>query len=85
MGSREGRGTGKNNEGNHYFTSALWAPCTFRVVREFPDLAQFTISRRTPSILSERTDALSCPALDPCTQYKSFRHWTLCFYFLNDS
>ena len=32
MGSREGRGTGKNNEENHYFTSALWAPCVFRVV-----------------------------------------------------
>lgn len=26
MGSRKGRGTGKNNEGNRYFTSALWAP-----------------------------------------------------------
>lgn len=25
MGSREGRGTGKDNEKNHYFTSALWA------------------------------------------------------------
>lgn len=43
MGSREGRATEKNNEGNRYFTSALWAPGFFTLVTEFPSLAQLTM------------------------------------------
>lgn len=84
MGSREGRGTGKNNEENHYFTSALWTPCVFRVVIQFPNLAQFTVSRRTPLILSDRTDALHRPATDASAKYKSIRYTDLSLYFPNE-
>lgn len=80
MGSSEGGGTGKNNEENHYFTSALWAPCVFRVVIQFPNLAQFTISRRTPLKLSNRTDVLHGPAIDACAKYKSIRYVDLSLY-----
>lgn len=84
MVSREGRGTGKNNEENHYFTSALWAPCVFRVIIQFPSLAQFTISRRTPFILSNRTDVFHGPATDARAKYKSIRYMDISLYCPNE-
>lgn len=36
-------GNAKSNEGNRYFTSALWAPGFFRLVTEFPSLARRTM------------------------------------------
>lgn len=63
---------GSEQEGNHHFTN-VYGHLTFQIT-EFPSLAQFTIPRCTPPMLSDGMDTLGSPAINTFAKYQSVKH-----------
>lgn len=63
---------GSGQGGNHHFTNAC-GHLTFQIT-EVPSLAQFTIPRCTPPMLSDGMNTLGSPAINTCAKYQSIKH-----------